>query len=214
MCFAFATAVADISVNIRGRSKDTFSVSSAGPQNRTETHSREANRKIAALMAKIPTAIENDSNQEYAASVPTSVFVAICSSAFFSGRDSSSLSGSGLRLISIPLMQAPRVMVPAKDGIFRIRGNAESITYGRQTAARGTNPTLTASSSLFIFHQVKAALSPVPRVPPSLKREPVALCRHITSSSTWNCTRKYRNPRERTSASKQFHLRTEKPEKD
>jgi hypothetical protein len=35
-------------------------------------------------------------------------------------------------------------MVPAKGGIFGIRGNAESTTYGRQTAASGTNPTLTA----------------------------------------------------------------------
>jgi hypothetical protein len=35
-------------------------------------------------------------------------------------------------------------MVPAKDGIFGIGGNAESTTYGRHTGARGTNPTLTA----------------------------------------------------------------------
>jgi hypothetical protein len=45
-------------------------------------------------------------------------------------------------------------MIPDKDGIFGIRGNPESTTYGGQKAASGTNPTLTAELGILNALQV------------------------------------------------------------
>ena len=43
-------------------------------------------------------------------------------------------------------------MVPAKDGNFGIRGNAESATYRSQRGKSRTNPTLTANSIIGSAH--------------------------------------------------------------